>query len=84
LSRAGFTSSSRVLQIAPMNLSSSTIWTIVGLIALGLVVTVLVPYLSKEARIERRRRKNNSPVVSKVSRPMVKFSVNTPEETEKK
>jgi peptidoglycan/LPS O-acetylase OafA/YrhL len=34
-------------------------------------------FFSAEARWERRRRRSNRPVASKVKRPMVKFSVRT-------
>jgi hypothetical protein len=52
---------------------------IIALIAVGLVIT-LAFQLSPDARLRRRRRKSHSRIVSKSSRPSVKFSVKTPKE----
>jgi hypothetical protein len=37
-------------------------------------------YLSRDARLQRRRRKSHSRIVSKTSRPSVRFSVKPPKE----
>jgi hypothetical protein len=43
-------------------------------------VITLAFQLSPDARLRRRRRKSHSRIVSKSSRPSVKFSVKTPKE----
>ena len=73
----GFTKFSRALQIASMNLESP-ILIVIGAILGALIVFWAVRFLSPEARLERRRRKSNARIVSKVKRPTVKFSVRTP------
>jgi len=55
------------------------VWLIVGLIAVGIVIT-LASQLSPEARLRRRRRKSHSRIISKSGRPSVKFSVKPPKE----
>jgi hypothetical protein len=39
-------------------------------------------FLSPDARLRRRRRKSNRPIVSRTNRPSVKFSVKPPKEKE--
>ena len=52
---------------------------IIGLIALGLASWYFIKhYFSPAARIERKRRKSHSRLVTKAKRPMVLFSVKTP------
>jgi len=54
-------------------------------IVLGVIGSVLIIFLawsafslfSHEARVERRRRKNNAKVVNRAGRPMVKLSAKT-------
>ena len=60
-----------------MDLENPVVWIVTGLILLGLVVTFVAPRFSTDARLERRRRKNNSPVINKSGRPAVKLSVRT-------
>jgi formate-dependent nitrite reductase membrane component NrfD len=55
------------------------IWMIVGLVAVGLVIT-LFSQLSPEAKLRRRRRKSHSRIVSRSARHSVKFSVKPPKE----
>lgn len=57
---------------------SVPIWIACGLIALG--VAGWLVFHSRETRVERRRRKSHNRVVTKTSRPMVKFSVRPPKE----
>jgi hypothetical protein len=42
-----------------------------------IVGALVASAFSQEARLERRRRKNNARIVSKAGRPTVKFSVET-------
>lgn len=42
-----------------------------------------VSYFSHEARVERRRRKNNAKVINRAGRPMVKLSAKTGEKDRK-
>jgi hypothetical protein len=60
-----------------MNFESPIVWVILGGIVVAIVVGLLASHFSSEAKMERRRRKSNSPVVSKERRPMIKFSVHT-------
>jgi len=50
---------------------------ILGAFFLVVVGGLIASSFSPEARLERRRRKNNARVVSKAGRPTVKFSVET-------
>ena len=59
-----------------MDFQNPIVWATGGLIALVAIV-FLASYFSVEARVERRRRRSNSRVVSKSNRPTVKFSVRT-------
>jgi len=51
---------------------------LLGVIAAAILIGMLVTWFSPTARLERRRRRSNAPVVSKANRPTVKFSVRTP------
>jgi hypothetical protein len=54
-------------------------WLLFVLIALIVAgVWVGLGLFSRDARLERRRRKSHSRIVSKSDRPMVRFSVKTP------
>jgi hypothetical protein len=57
-------------------------WSVVGIAAvIGVVLLlILLPRLSPDARLRRRLRKTHSRIVSKTQRPSVKFSVKTPKE----
>jgi len=77
-----FTNRRRSLQIAPMDFENPVVWIVLGLIVLGIVVTIIAPRFSTEARLERRRRKNNARVVNKSRRPTVKFSVRTKDDAD--
>jgi|SwirhirootsSR3_FD_contig_31_27135072_length_606_multi_5_in_0_out_0_1 hypothetical protein len=57
-------------------------WIVGILVVLGAVV--LPGAFSKEARLERRRRKSHSRLRSKTNRPSVRFSVKVPREKESK
>ncbi len=50
------------------------LWTVGGVVILGLAVMVASQF-SAEARLRRRRRKSHSPIVAKTRRPTVRFSV---------
>lgn len=66
-----------------MDFDNPRLWIAVGIVATVAVASFLVLYFAPDARLERRRRKNNSRVVSTARRPMVKFSVRTPDEETK-
>ena len=55
---------------------------IIGLIVVS--VWLLASRGSKEARLEKRRRKSHSRIISKTSRPSVKFSVKAPPDKSQK
>ncbi|HTD65334.1 MAG TPA: hypothetical protein VK846_02235 [Candidatus Limnocylindria bacterium] len=60
-----------------MDFGNPIVWIVVGLIVAALVTVIVAPRFSAEARLERRRRKNNARVISKSQRPTVKFSART-------
>jgi hypothetical protein len=60
-----------------MNFDNPFVLAAVGLIVLVAMFGFGAHYFSPEARLERRRRRNNSRVVSKTRRPMVTLSVKT-------
>ena len=60
-----------------MNFDNPFLLAAVGLIVLVAMFGFGAHYFSPEARLERRRRRNNSRVVSKTRRPMVTLSVKT-------
>jgi hypothetical protein len=49
---------------------------IVGLVAVGMWAAIA--FSSREARLERRRKKSHSRIISKANRPSVRFSVRPP------
>jgi hypothetical protein len=59
-----------------MDFDNPAVW-ILGSLALVATVVLIAPRWTKEARLERRRRKSNAPIVSKSRRPTVRFSVRT-------
>lgn len=61
-----------------MNFSQPMLWSVVGVLALIVIGGMVAAIFSSGARLERRRRKSNTRVVSKATRPMVKFSARTP------
>jgi hypothetical protein len=63
-----------------MNFDNPVLLAAVGLIVLVAMVGVfglIAHFFSPEAKLERRRRRNNYRVISKSRRPMVKFSART-------
>ena len=60
-----------------MSFENPLVWMVGGLILFVIIVVVIAPRFSAEARLERRRRKSNARIVSKAGRPTVKFSVHT-------
>ena len=60
-----------------MNLDNPIIVIVAGAIVFSVAVGGLFSYFSPEAIAERRRRKSNSPIVSKSHRPSVKLSART-------
>jgi hypothetical protein len=56
-----------------------SVWWLIGVAAVGAAVA-LGFQLSTDSRLRRRRRKNHSRVVSKTSRPSIKFSVRPPKD----
>ena len=63
--------------MAVMDFQNPIVWIVAGLVLVAIILLFVVPRLSKEARLERRRRKSNARIVSKSQRPTVKFSVQT-------
>ena len=62
-----------------MTQSASLIWWVVGLVVVGLLVW-LGSQFSPDARLRRRRRRNNTRIISKTKGPNVRFSVRPPKE----
>ena len=60
-----------------MNFENPLVWIGGGLILFVILVVVVAPRFSNQARLERRRRKSNARIISKTGRPTVKFSVRT-------
>jgi len=60
-----------------MNISNPVLLAVTSLIVFGVLFGLLARYFSPEARLERRRRRNSYPVVSKARRPMVRLNVRT-------
>ena len=58
-----------------MNFESRVFLVVASLIVLGAMIGLGAHFLSPEARLERRRRRNNYRVVSKSRRPMVRLNV---------
>ena len=64
-------------QINRMSFENPLAWMIGGLLLFVILVVVLAPRFSNDARLERRRRKSNARIVNKTGKPTVKFSVRT-------
>jgi hypothetical protein len=62
-----------------MTQSASLVWWVIGLIAIGLIVLVASQF-SQDARLRRRRRRNNTRIITKAKGPSVRFSVRPPKE----
>jgi hypothetical protein len=60
-----------------MNLENPVVLAAIGLIMLVALVGFGTHFFSPEARLERRRRRNNYPVTSKSRRPMVTLNART-------
>jgi hypothetical protein len=60
-----------------MNFGKLVLLAVVGMIVLVAMVGLIAHFLSSEAKLERRRRRNNSRLISKSRRPTVKLSVRT-------
>jgi len=60
-----------------MSLNNPVLVAVMSLIVFAVLFGILARYFSPEARLERRRRRNSYPVVSKARRPMVRLNVRT-------
>jgi hypothetical protein len=60
-----------------MNLNNPVLLAAVSLIVLVAIVGFIAHFFSPEAKLERRRRRNNYRVVSKSTQPRVRLSVRT-------
>jgi hypothetical protein len=60
-----------------MNLDNPVVLAVASLIFVASLAGILAHYFSPEARLERRRRRNNCRVISKARRPIVTLSVRT-------
>ena len=60
-----------------MNLDHPVVLGVASLVVLAAVTGILSHYFSSEARLERRRRRNNYRVVSKARRPVVTLNART-------
>ena len=58
-----------------MSLNNPVLLAVAGLIVFAVLFGILARYFSPEAKLERRRRRNSYPVVSKSRRPMVRLNV---------
>lgn len=61
-----------------MNLGNPFLLAVVGLVVVFAGYWLVTHFFSAEAKLERRRRRNNARIASKNKRQMVKFSVRTP------
>jgi hypothetical protein len=66
-----------------VNFGKPEVWMVLGTVVLAIALWLL-PRFSKEARYERRRRKNSRKVVSTAHRPIVKLSARTKDSKKKK
>jgi hypothetical protein len=64
-------------KIAVMSFSSPVLLAAIGLIGLVVLVGVTAHFFSPEAKLERRRRRNNYRVISKAKRPIVTLNART-------
>jgi hypothetical protein len=64
-------------QINCMIFENPLVWIGGGLLLCVILVAVVAPRFSNDARLERRRRKSNARIVSKTGKPTVRFSVRT-------
>lgn len=60
-----------------MDWENPVIWLVGGLIVVALIVGFVAPRFSTAARLERRRRKSNAPIVNKSQRRTVRFNART-------
>ena len=60
-----------------MNFDNPVVLAAIGLIVLVALVGFGAHFFSPEARLERRRRRNNYPVINKARRPMVTLNART-------
>ena len=60
-----------------MNFDNPVVLAVASLIVLAALAGILAHFFSTEARLERRRRRNNCRVISKARRPIVTLSVRT-------
>jgi hypothetical protein len=60
-----------------MNFDNPVVLAVASLIVLAAIAGILSHYFSTEARLERRRRRNNYRVVSKARRPVVTLNART-------
>ncbi len=58
-----------------MSLSNPVLLVVASLIVFAVLLGFLARYFSPEAKLERRRRRNGYPVVSKARRPMVRLNL---------
>jgi hypothetical protein len=58
-----------------MNLNNPVLLGVISLIVFAVLFGFLARYFSAEARLERRRRRNSYPVVSKSRRPIIRLNV---------
>jgi hypothetical protein len=59
-----------------MNFEAAILLAALGLVAVAVILAVR-HFVSPEARLERRRRRSNSPIASNAKQPSVKLSVRT-------
>ena len=67
----------RTSRVMPMRFDNPVILTAVGLIVLVGIVASAAHFFAPEARLGRRRRRNNYRVVSKAKRPIVTLNART-------
>ena len=60
-----------------MDWENPVVWLVGGLIVVALIIVFVAPRFSAEARMERRRRKSNAPIVNKSQRRTVRFNART-------
>jgi hypothetical protein len=58
-----------------MNFNNPVLLAVAILIVLAVLFGILARYFSPESRLERRRRRNSYPIVSKARRPMIRLNV---------